>query len=72
MKALYIAETDERMLFIGKSATALGSTVTMIVLFVCASIFAFINSTVYYTLFAVLIAWIVIMLLCELFYRKKY
>ena len=71
-KALFIAQTDERLLTIDKEASRLTLLLTFIVLLIAGSVFAYINEIIYYTLFSVLIVMIVIMVFSDLYFRKKY
>ena len=69
---LYVANTDERILFIEKSTSNLTTNIFLVILGITAIIFSYINETIYYTLFYVLILYIVIMLICNLYYNKRY
>ena len=72
LKELYVAQTDERLLMISKSTSHLTIIVTFILLLLAASVFAYINEVIYYTLFAVMVAMIAVMIICDLYFRKKF
>ena len=59
-KKLYVANTDERMLFIEKSTSKLATNVFLVILGIAAIIFTYINETIYYTLFYVFIIYLII------------
>lgn len=69
---LYVANTDERMLFIEKSASNLAANIFVVVLGIAAIIFTYINEPIFYTLFYVLIFYWIIMCICNIYYNKKY
>ena len=72
LQQLYVASTDERMLFIEKSTANLATNIFVVVLGIAAIIFTYINETIFYTLFYVLIFYLIITLICSLYYNKKY
>jgi hypothetical protein len=51
LKKLYIAETDERTLFIMQKSGSIGMTASIIGLAIGASVSAYFNTTVFFTLF---------------------
>ena len=69
---LYVANTDERMLFIEKSTANLTTNIFVVVLGIAAIIFTYINETIFYTLFYVLIFYLIITVICSIYYNKKY
>ena len=71
-KKLYVANTDERMLFIEKSTSKLATNVFLVILGIAAIIFTYINETIYYTLFYVFIIYLIITFICNIYYNKKY
>ena len=71
-KKLYVANTDERMLFIEKSTSKLATNVFLVILGIAAIIFTYINETIYYTLFYVFIIYLIITFFCNIYYNKKY
>ena len=72
LQELYVAQTDERLRLIGQAAFTLSSNIFIVALFLSAMVFAFISETVYYTLMAVIVIWVLIAVLCDAYYRKKY
>ena len=72
LQQLYVASTDERMLFIEKSTANLATNIFVVVLGIAAIIFTYINETIYYTLFYVLIFYLIITFICNIYYNKKY
>ena len=72
LQQLYVASTDERMLFIEKSTTNLATYIFVVVLVIAAIIFTYINETIYYTLFYVFIFYLIITVICNIYYNKKY
>ena len=72
LQQLYVASTDERMLFIEKSTANLATNIFVVVLGITAIIFTYINETIYYTLFYVFIFYLVITFICNIYYNKKY
>ena len=72
LQQLYVASTDERMLFIEKSTSNLTTNIFVVVLGIAAIIFTYINETIYYTLLYVFIFYLVITLICNIYYNKKY
>ena len=72
LKELYIRETDERNVFIEKTASKVSTVLIPIALFTAAVISAYINPIVCDTLFAVLICYTLISQLSLLICRKKY
>lgn len=71
-KKLYVANTDERMLFIEKSTSNLTTNIFLVILGIAAIIFTYINETIYYTLFYVFIIYLIITFFCNIYYNKKY
>ena len=71
-KKLYVANTDERMLFIEKSTSNLTTNIFLVILGIAAIIFTYINETIYYTLFYVFIIYLNITFICNIYYNKKY
>lgn len=69
---LYVANTDERMLFIEKSTANLTTNIFLVILGITAIIFTYINETIFYTLFYVLIFYLIITCICSIYYNKKY
>ena len=72
LQQLYVASTDERMLFIEKSTANLTTNIFVVVLGIAAIIFTYINETIYYTLFYVFIFYLIITVICNIYYNKKY
>ena len=72
LQQLYVASTDERMLFIEKSTANLATNIFVVVLGIAAIIFTYINETIYYTLFYVFIFYLIITVICNIYYNKKY
>ena len=72
LQQLYVASTDERMLFIEKSAANLATNIFVVVLGIAAIIFTYINETIYYTLLYVFIFYLIITFICNIYYNKKY
>ena len=72
LQQLYVASTDERMLFIEKSSANLATNIFVVVLGITAIIFTYINETIYYTLFYVFIFYLIITVICNIYYNKKY
>ena len=72
LQQLYVASTDERMLFIEKNSANLATNIFVVVLGITAIIFTYINETIYYTLFYVFIFYLVITFICNIYYNKKY
>ena len=72
LKELYIRETDERNVFIEKTASKVSTVLIPIALFTAAVISAYINPIVCDTLFVVLICYTLISQLSLLICRKKY
>ena len=72
LQQLYVASTDERMLFIEKSTANLATNIFVVVLGIAAIIFTYINETIFYTLFYVLIFYLIITVICNIYYNKKY
>ena len=72
LKELYIRETDERNVFIEKTASKVSTVLIPIALFTAAVISAYINPIVCNTLFVVLMCHVLITQLSLLVCRKKY
>ena len=72
LQQLYVASTDERMLFIEKSTANLATNIFVVVLGITAIIFTYINEAIFYTLFYVLIFYLIITFICNIYYNKKY
>ena len=68
----YIAETDERLLLIGKQTAHMSFLTTLVLLLGGAFVFAFIDATVFRTLMSVLAVELVAMIVWDIYYRKKY
>ena len=71
-KKKYIAETDERLLLIGKLSAHMSFLTTLVLLLVGAFVFAFVDATVFRTLMGVLSVELVTMIFWDIYYRKKY
>ena len=72
LQQLYVASTDERMLFIEKSTANLATNIFVVVLGITAIIFTYINEAIFYTLFYVFIFYLIITVICNIYYNKKY
>ena len=72
LKEQYIVETDERRQLIEKTAAYTSQLIMFPLLLVGASVFVFINATIYYTLMGVLILQLLLQRTCALFYNKKF
>ena len=72
LNQLLIKDGDERMLLINKSAYQLAAILSLILLFIAAIIFTYINTVISNTLLFVLLGFIVLMTISTLYYNKKY
>ena len=71
-KKFYIENTDERRLLLERKAIYMAATILIVLLFIVALVFAYIDLTVTVTLFAVFFVFFAIILLAGLYYAKKY
>ena len=71
-KKFYIENTDERRVLLERNTVYMAATILMVLLFIVALVFAYIDFTVTVTLFAVFFVFFAIMLLTGLYYKKKY
>lgn len=71
-KKFYIENTDERRLLLERKAIYMAATILIVLLFIVALVFAYIDLTVTVTLFAVFFVFFAIILLTGLYYAKKY
>ena len=72
LKQLIVKDGDERMLLITKSAYQLASILSLILLFIAAIIFIYINIVISNTLLFVLLGFIILLTISTLYYNKKY
>lgn len=71
-KKFYIENTDERRVLLERKAIYMAATILIVLLFIVALVFAYIDLTVTVTLFAVFFVFFAIILLTGLYYAKKY
>ena len=71
-KKFYIENTDERRLLLERNTIYMAATILIVLLFIVALVFAYIDLTVTVTLFAVFFVFFAIILLAGLYYAKKY
>jgi len=72
LKKLYIAETDERNLFIYQKSGSVGMNVITVGLLIGASVSIYLNMTVFFTLLGACLFVSLIRLVFKLYYHKKY
>ena len=71
-KKFYIENTDERRLLLERNTIYMAATILIVLLFIVALVFAYIDLTVTVTLLAVFFVFFAIILLAGLYYAKKY
>ena len=71
-KKLLIKTTDERLIMISKSKSHLTLILTLFLLFIGMIVFSYIHRIVFYTLFCVFWVIFVLLILTDIYYRKKY
>ena len=71
-KKFYIENTDERRLLLERKAIYMAATILIVLLFIVALVFAYIDFTITVTLLAVFFVFFAIILLTGLYYAKKY
>ena len=72
LKQLLVRDGDERMILINKCGYQLASILTLILLFIAAIIFTYINTVISNTLLFVLLGFGVLLTISTLYYNKKY
>lgn len=71
-KKLLIKTNDERLIMISKSESQLTLILTWFLLFIGMFVFSYINKIVFYTLFCVFWVIFVLLILTDIYYRRKY
>ncbi len=72
LKKLLIKTNDERLIMISKAEAHLTLILTLFLLFVGMIVFSYINRIVFYTLFCVFWVIFVLLILTDIYYRRKY
>jgi hypothetical protein len=72
MKTLYIAETDERRLFIRQQAGSVGMNIVVFGLILGTAVAGNINHTVFFTLLGAGFFVVIVRLFLKIYYRNKY
>ena len=71
LKALYIAENDERQKFINAKIGGVGLNFSMLVLSLAMLVFNYFNHTIFLTLLAVVLFMVAVKLVLKLYYSKR-
>ena len=72
LKQLLVRDGDERMILINKCGYQLASILALILLFIAALIFAYIDTVISNTLLFVLLGFGILITITTLYYNKKY
>lgn len=72
LKELYIQNTDERIVMIDRYVSYLTMRLILFILLLGTIVFAYINMTICYTLVCVLAIALIIQIITDIYYRKKY